>query len=68
MGGKSLRFAGTVGETAGVSGDPFGESSIATSRPQFHVSRTVDSAHATFAEFGDDAVVGDQLVGTHRAI
>ena len=57
--GRSLGFAGETGEAVGVGCEGVGEDLDGDVAIEFGVRRAVDGSHATFAEFGGEAVMGD---------
>ena len=57
--GEHLGFAGEAGEAVGVGGEGVGEDFDGDVAIELGVGGAVDGAHAAFAEFGGDAVVGD---------
>src|SRR3954464_5567916 len=62
---EHLSLAGEAGETVGIGGEGFGQDLDGDVAIELGVGGAPDFAHASFAELGGDAVVGDGSLRRH---
>ena len=63
--GQHLRFAGEARQAVGIGGENVRQDFDGDVAIELGIGGAIDGAHAAFAEFGDDAVVGDGRARTH---